>query len=268
LPHEAIARLSEIKTAEWNVMQGYVHHDDCLMQFLAGQLDDPHAAPCGKCANCDPTNAVPEIFSHETGVAAAEFLENIFIEIEPRKQVDTSNFPIYRFPYKLASQNLLHETGRVLCHWGEAGWGEIAKAGKEAGSFDPKLANAAAKMIRQRWNPDPFPTCVTYVPSNRNPQLVADFAQRLATALVLPCVELVKKVNKNKQQKFMQNSQFRSSNLDGVFEVLPVAEGAPVLLVDDAVDSGWTFAVISALLKRAGSGPVYPFAIMSTTTSD
>jgi ATP-dependent DNA helicase RecQ len=41
-----------------------------------------------------------------------------------------------------------------------------------------------------------------------------------------------------------------------------------VLLVDDVVDSGWTLAIISALLLRAGSGAVFPLALASTSTSD
>jgi len=39
----------------------------------------------------------------------------------------------------------------------------------------------------------------------------------------------------------------------------PFAE--PVLLVDDVTDSGWTLAVIATLLRRAGSGPVFPLAL-------
>jgi ATP-dependent DNA helicase RecQ len=35
----------------------------------------------------------------------------------------------------------------------------------------------------------------------------------------------------------------------------------PVLLVDDIVDSGWTMTLAAALLRRHGSGPVYPFAL-------
>lgn len=267
LPHEAIARLSEIKAAEWGVMQTYVHHGGCLMQFLSSELDDPNAAPCGKCANCDPGSSISETFSHEMGLAAAEFLENVFIEIEPRKRLDPADFPTDGFPRMLASEDLLCETGRALCQWGEAGWGEIAKAGKEAGSFDPRLADASAKLITLRWHPDPFPAWVTYVPSHRHPELVANFALQLAAKLGIPCVEAVKKVRNNQQQKFMQNTQFRCNNLDGVFEIENLHSDEPVLLIDDAVDSKWTFAVIGALLRRAGSGPVYPFAVMSTATS-
>lgn len=108
---------------------------------------------------------------------------------------------------------------------------------------------------------------MTYVPSHRHNELVANFAKQLAAKLDIPCVAAVTKVRRNQQQKFMQNTQFRCNNLDGVFEIEALRPSGPVLLVDDAVDSKWTFAVIGALLRRAGSGPVYPFAIMSTATS-
>ena len=67
--------------------------------------------------------------------------------------------------------------------------------------------------------------------------------------------------------KHMENTEFRCRNLNGVFQVDADIPDGPVLLVDDAVDSRWTFTVISALLLRAGSGPVFPFAIMSTSTT-
>jgi ATP-dependent DNA helicase RecQ len=37
--------------------------------------------------------------------------------------------------------------------------------------------------------------------------------------------------------------------------------GAPVLLVDDYADSGWTLALAARALRRAGSGPVLPFVL-------
>jgi len=267
LPHETITRLSQLKEGEWEVMQSYLHHDGCLMLFLSSQLDDPNAVRCGRCANCDPASALSTAYSHDVGIAAAEFLENVLIEIAPRKQVSCPDFPVYRFPRKLADEGLLHEDGRALSRRGEAGWGEIAKAGKDAGSFDPRLADASAKLIRQRWNPEPFPSWIAFVPSQRNQALVADFAQRLAEKLGIPCVDVIKKVRNNRQQKRMENTNFRCANLDGVFEVELDIPNAPVLLIDDAVDSQWTFTVIAALLRRAGSGPVYPFAIMSTSTN-
>jgi ATP-dependent DNA helicase RecQ len=42
----------------------------------------------------------------------------------------------------------------------------------------------------------------------------------------------------------------------------------PVLLIDDVVDSGWTMTVIAALLRRAGSGAVWPVALATTSAGD
>ena len=36
---------------------------------------------------------------------------------------------------------------------------------------------------------------------------------------------------------------------------------APVLLVDDMVDSRWTMTVAAELLRSSGSGEVFPFAL-------
>lgn len=267
LPHEVIERLSELKNKEWRVMQSYVEHQECLMNFLSDQLDDEVTEPCGRCANCDPEQALSTDYLHETGLAAAAFMENVMIEITPRKQAGVGKFPIYRFPYRLNDVGLLHEPGRVLCRWGEAGWGEIAKLGKRDGKFDPRLVGASAKLIESRWNPEPSPTWVTFVPSHKHPDLVANFAQQLAEKLGLPCVAAVNMVRENSPQKTMENTEFRCRNLDGVFQIDDDIPEGSVLLVDDAVDSRWTFTVISALLLRAGSGPVFPFAIMLTSTN-
>ena len=60
----------------------------------------------------------------------------------------------------------------------------------------------------------------------------------------------------------MQNSSFRARNLDGSLEVVPFdGMEQPGLLVDDMYDSGWTVAVVTALLRGAGAGPVIPMTL-------
>ncbi|MBQ0759279.1 DEAD/DEAH box helicase [Zhongshania sp.] len=271
LPTEMIQRLSNRKTGEWQEIQDYLKSDQCLMQVLASALDDPLASTCGKCANCDPDNAFEATYPQELGQRAVEFLGNTMIDIPPKKQVGNglaqakTRFPEYDFPYRLGA--LEHEPGAALCHWGEAGWGEIAAAGKRAHAFDSRLADACVAMINNRWQPDPMPTWVTYVPSQNYPKLVKDFAELIAQKLGLECVEAVIKVKETEPQKCMENSDFRSKNLDGAFAVQNVLEGEPVLLIDDASDSGWTFAVIAALLRREACGPVFPMAVMSTKSN-
>jgi ATP-dependent DNA helicase RecQ (EC 3.6.1.-) len=43
---------------------------------------------------------------------------------------------------------------------------------------------------------------------------------------------------------------------------------ARVLLVDDMVDSRWTFTILAAMLRYAGTGPVFPCALTDTRSKD
>ena len=66
-------------------------------------------------------------------------------------------------------------------------------------------------------------------------------------------------------QKSMQNSEQQYDNIRGAFTQLrSQVHRGPVLLVDDIVDSRWTMTAIGWLLREAGSGPVYPFALADT----
>jgi len=203
---------------------------------------------------------------------AASFLKQAEMVIEPRKQVAPSNaetvraFPTYQFPRQLGV--LAAEEGRVLSIWGDAGWGRTVADCKHGRRFSDELVEAMAEMIEERWQPNPSPTWVCCVPSRNHPELVPDFARRLAARLELPFVNTVSKVKDNHQQKGQQNSFHQCLNLDGAFELQqPVPEGA-VYLIDDIVDSGWTLAVIAALLQQAGSGDVYPVALASSSVKD
>jgi ATP-dependent DNA helicase RecQ len=123
-------------------------------------------------------------------------------------------------------------------------------------------------MIRE-WNPQPQPAWVTCVPSLNHTTLVAEFAGRLANSLNLPFHSVLQKIRRTPPQKEMQNGFQQAHNLDGAFTVKPGVDFTkPVFLVDDMVDSGWTFAVCAALLRQAGSGPVFPVALAQTSKTD
>ena len=176
-------------------------------------------------------------------------------------------FTAYRFAGNLPAA-LRGETGRILSRWGDAGWGRLIADGKRAGHFPDDLVVAAAEMLRDRWRPEPAPRWVACVPSRLNPTLVPDFSSRLARHLGLPFVSAVAKVRDNQPQKAQQNRFHRCRNLDGAFAVESDLPAGPLLLVDDVVDSGWTLTVVAALLRRAGSGPVYPLALASSAAGE
>lgn len=267
LDHQHIQRLTQQRAGEWQEVQEYINSRNCLMLFLARSLDDEQGQPCGKCACCLGQPVISEEFSHHLAVAAALYLKHAELPLECKKQVASGAFEHYGFRGNLP-ENLRAETGRILSRWGDAGWGRIVAEDKHNNHFRDDLVTAVTEMIRERWQPEPAPTWVTCVPSRNHPELVPNFARRLAASLNLPFVEAVTKERDNRPQKLQQNRYHQCRNLDGVFAITPEIPNGPVLLIDDMVDSAWTMTVIAALLRREGSGPVWPVALASTSTGD
>lgn len=197
-------------------------------------------------------------------VEATRFLRKSEFPFEPKKQVAAGAFPEYGFTGNLGS-DLQASEGRILSRWGDAGWGRVVAADKHLGHFRDALVEAVAELLERRWQPDPSPEWVTCVPSLNHPDLVPDFAARLAARLRLPFHGVIQKVRANDPQKNQQNRFHQCRNLDGVFAVSEVVDDAPVLLVDDVIDSGWTVTVLAAILRQSGSGPVFPVALASAS---
>ncbi|MCY4467880.1 MAG: RecQ family ATP-dependent DNA helicase [Thiotrichales bacterium] len=257
---ERIQRLHAQREAEWREVQNYVDEPGCLMEFLARALDDPEPAPCGKCSGCLGRPLVVPTTSPATVIEASRFLKRSEMPLECPKQVAVDAFPEYGFRGNL-NRTLRAETGRVLARWADAGWGKVVAAQKARGRFSDELVEAAAEMLRVRWKPEPRPRWVIAVPSLAHPNLVPDFADRLAAKLALPFVPAIEKIRPNEPQKMQENRFHQCRNLDGVFRIVGSIPEGPVLLVDDVVDSGWTLTVVAALMRQAGSGPVWPFAL-------
>jgi ATP-dependent DNA helicase RecQ len=257
---EKVEELIRVRQQEQTRMIDYAQSQECLMVFLSKELDDPESTPCGRCAVCLGEPLLSETYSSELAYEAIQFLRRSDLVIEPRKQWPASTL-INGWRGRIG-QELQAETGRALSLWGDEGWGKLVKRGKYTdNSFDDELVKGAAEMV-QRWQPQPCPTWVTCVPSSNRPDLVPNFAQRLAQRLGLLFIPSIQKIRPTKLQKQMKNSYQQAHNLENAFEISTWSGmDGPVFLVDDMVDSRWTFTVIAALLRQAGSGPVLPLAL-------
>jgi ATP-dependent DNA helicase RecQ len=269
IDQDRIDHLMRQREIEWQQMQSYLSNERCLMLFLAEALDDTGAERCGRCAVCLGRPVVPTAVKESTLTAAQRFTRRSEMPLELKKQWDLNAFASYRATYKWAGTtiptDLRGEVGRVLSQWGEPVLGELVARGKAQGRFDDELVHAAVDLIRNRWPAVAAADWVTCVPSHRHPDLVADFASRLARELGLEFIPLIEKTRETEPQKTMENRFHQSFNLDGVFKVnASDGEYTPVLLVDDAVDSAWTLTLASVLLRQAGVSAVYPFALAST----
>jgi ATP-dependent DNA helicase RecQ len=257
---ERAERLTALRRDEHRQMQDYVRlpfgeH----MGFLIGALDgDPNVV------TKPALPPLPATVATELVKEAVAFLRRTSLPIEPRKKWPTGGMPRYGIPSN-KNIDLQAQPGKALCVWGDAGWGALVRQGKyHDGHFADDLVAACVKMIDE-WNPQPAPAWVTCVPSLRHPNLVPDFAQRLAVALGLPFHMVIEKTDERPEQKTMANSTQQARNIDGslAFNGAPMASG-PVLLVDDMVDSRWTLTVSAWLLLKNGSGAVWPLALART----
>lgn len=264
-----IEHLTHQRETEWEQMKDYLENRSCLMQFLAGALDDPAANACGRCAVCLGNPVLPVEIERARKIAAQRFVRHSEMPLELKKQWDLEALPDYQAAYGWSRQTipaaLRGEEGRILSRWGEPVWGELVASGKAEGRFDDKLVDATVDLLRNRWRETAGIEWVTCIPSRRHPELVPDFAARLANALGVPFLPVIQKTRETEPQKRMENRFHQCHNLDGAFEVhLTDGDESPVLLIDDVVDSAWTLTLAAALLRQAGTSAVFPFALATT----
>ncbi len=255
-------RLTGLRRVEQQQMQEYVVLTAGHMEFLIRALDgDPgtYRAP-----NIAP---LPATFDDGLAREAVAFLRRTSLPLEPRRQWPTGGLPHMNVTGRIAPDRQA-QPGRVLCMWGDAGWGSLVRQGKSHdGQFADQLVEVCAAMVRS-WAPQPAPAWVTCIPSRRHPNLVPDFARRLAGALNLPFHPVLEKTDDRPAQKQMENSSQQARNVDGSLRIQGNVPTGAVLLMDDMVDSRWTMTVAAYLLLSNGSGPVHPLALASTANAD
>jgi len=190
-------KVTNLRRQEMAIMSEFTLTKQCFMEYISKELDDPYANECSRCANCTgeglSTSIEPTIVRE-----AITFLRRDFLEIEPRKQWPSGGFGNKkgRIP-----EDLRNESGRVLCIYRDAGWGRLAARNKFTdGYFSDELVDAVAELINA-WQPDPYPTWVTAIPSLRRPELVLNFAQRLARKLGIPFHSVLVKIRETSEQK-------------------------------------------------------------------
>lgn len=258
---DRVDRLTALRKVERSQMNDYMALESGHMAFLVRALD-------GDSSEIPPPPLPPLSAELEPGLVqeAVNFLRRSNLPIEPRKKWPVGELPIYGLRGNIPAA-LRAAEGRALSHWGDAGWGTSVEEGKYRDGHFPNILVEACKELLGQWAPTPAPEWVACIPSRRHPTLVPDFARRLAAALGLPFVEVLTKAKDRPEQKTMANSVHQARNLDGSLEVdVDAVRDGPVLLVDDMVDSGWTFTVAAWLLRSAGSGEVFPLALASTTS--
>jgi len=244
--------ITAIRYKEMQDMDEFTKQKGCYMKYIAEKLDDVNAKVCGKCSNCRGL-IFDETVGAETVQRAQQFIKSKFGVIEPRKQFPDKTKIESEFQFK---------GGIVLSNYADAGYGMAVQKGKYVdGYFSDELVDASVKILSEFIKNNNI-EWITPVTSKRHPKLVPDFAKRLADRLGIGYFEGIKKFNAEEQKKF-ENSDRQYKNANDSFEIIQVKK-ENILLVDDMVDSRWTFTVCAMKMREMGSGDIYPFALANT----
>lgn len=244
--------ITAIRYKEMQDMDEFTKQKGCYMKYIAEKLDDVNAKVCGKCSNCRGL-LFDEGVDAETVQRAQQFIKSKFGVIEPRKQFPDKTKIKSEFQFK---------DGIVLSNYADAGYGLAVQKGKYLdGYFSDELVDASAKILSEFIKNNNI-EWITPVTSKRHPQLVPDFAKRLADKLGIGYFEGIKKLDAEEQKKF-ENSDGQYRNANDSFEIIQIKK-ENILLVDDMVDSRWTFTVCAMKMREKGSGDIYPFALANT----
>ena len=259
---EHYSAITETRYREMKQMKALVQTRECYSRFIARALDDRTAIDCGHCANCLGRPLRPESIRFENSEKASAYINGMTLQIEPRKKWALSDVTTG------GKIEYMNQVGICLSRYGDPGYGELVSRDKysQQKRFCDELVGRSAELLRPFIRENGI-THITSVPSLRS-DLVPDFAKRLASSCRIPYVELLKK-SPAAPQKRMENSAHQCANAFRSFSVIENAQVPErVLLVDDVVDSRWTFTVCGYRLMEHGCAEVYPFALADSSQKE
>jgi len=266
---ERYARVAAAREHEQQSMRDYQTEATCRMLFLRRCLDDPGAAPCGRCDVC----AGPR---HDTRVdpasrdAARAALGRPGVELEPRRMWP-SGMAVAGVELKgRIPESEQAAPGRALGRSSDIGWGNRLRPLLAPGAPDGPVPDAVFDAIVEvlaAWGWKQRPGGVVTIASRTRPVLIDSLGERLATVGRLPWLGRVEYAPNAGGPAPRSNSAQRLRAIADAFTLDPalaarVAElDAPILLVDDRSDTGWTLTVAARLLRRAGARQVLPLVL-------
>ncbi|MCW4457324.1 RecQ family ATP-dependent DNA helicase [Microbacterium sp. MPKO10] len=266
---ERYERIAAERVSEQNAMLQYEAGDECRMAFLQRQLDDDTAAACGRCDVCAEA-WYPRGADDSATDAATQSLSRAGVVIDPRAQwpagSDRVGLPVSG---RIAAERRL-QPGRVLTRLTDLGWGgrlrELFAPNASDAPVDNAILDACVRVLAE-WEWSERPAAIVAMPSSSHPELVGSLAAGLSRIGRLPLLGSLESTSPP-QATGTTNSVFRLAQVWGRFRVGPALtkglaehQGAPILLVDDLVDSRWTLTVAGQALLDGGAGSVLPFAL-------
>ncbi|MGH1562072.1 RecQ family ATP-dependent DNA helicase [Mumia sp. DW29H23] len=254
-----------VRRREADIMRAYTRGARCLMQLLQESLDDPQAAPCGRCSVCRGTlpDGLAEAPQPETVRAVATVLRGEDHVLEPRKMWPGGAFGTRG---RIAPDRAV-EPGRALVHADAPEWREAVREMFDRDAPAPQEVLDACVQVLARWKADwrSRPEIAVALPAAGFAALTGSIADHLATVGRLDRAELATDVGRSAQEvRDLTSSDEAALWRDAVSvpgEAASAVAGRTVLLVVDASASQWPITVVGAALRAAGAAAVLPLLV-------
>ncbi|QFG20960.1 RecQ family ATP-dependent DNA helicase [Actinomadura sp. WMMB 499] len=261
---ERYERVTAERRSEQRAMLDYITTTGCREEFLRHRLDDPAAAPCGRCDNCTGERRSADVAAESTA-RARDRLHRPGVDLPPRRMWPTAVKDDLGVSGRIAAGEQA-ETGRALGRLTDIGWGNRLRDLFAAGDTDvPADMLDAVVTVLAAWDWSARPTGVVTIGSRSRPRLVTGLGHRIAEIGRLPHLGELVPVGESVPRRHNSAQRLRSvwnalALPDPLRAALADAPG-PVLLVDDRIDTGWTMTVAARLLRQAGAPAVLPLTL-------
>ena len=183
------ARVAAERSREQQAMLGYIATRGCRMEYLRRELDDPAAAPCGRCDNCTG-QPWPDAVQEADAAAAGERLLRPGVQITPRRMWPTGMKDLGIAVSGKIAPELSAEPGRALGRLTDLGWGPrlraLLSATRSADDQVPDDIIDAVVKVLAAWDWAARPVGVVALPSRTRPQLISNLSRRIAEIGRLP----------------------------------------------------------------------------------
>ncbi len=268
---ERYQRVAGERAREQEAMLAYLATGECRMEYLRRELDDPDAAPCGRCDNCTGQRVAADV-PETSSAAARDRLLRPGVTVDPRRMWPTGMKDLGVEATGKIPAALTAEPGRALGRLTDIGWGGMLRALLAEDAPDQPVTEpvvAAAIKVLAAWDWAQRPAGILTLPSRTRPQLVTSLGRRLAEVGRLPYLGALGYAGEGPGPR-RHNSAQRLSSLWRAFELPNDVRGAlaaldgPVLVVDDRIDTGWTMTVAARLAREAGAPAVLPLVLAVT----
>jgi ATP-dependent DNA helicase RecQ len=269
---ERYARVAAERSREQQAMLGYAATAGCRMEYLLRELDDPDAAPCGRCDNCTGVPRTAAVSPAGEAVARGR-LRQPGVTIAPRRMWPSGMAPLGvdaagRIPAGAAA-----EPGRSVGRLTDLGWGVTLRTMFADGAPDEPISDdlfGAVVQVLAGWDWARRPAAVVTMPSRARPVLIGSLGERIAATGALAHLGGLGYAAAGPAGRQHNSAQrlaalWRALTVPDALRAALAGLDGPVLLVDDRLDTGWTMTVAAKLLREAGAPAVLPFVLAVTT---